>query len=186
MKTQIIYEATPNPQSIKFIAMSTIASETAYFDDPQKCARSPLAQKLFGFPWMSGVLIGPNFVTITKQDWVDWETLAEPLSRLIEEHLDQGEAVLHDLPEATSTQADIQEGDSEPVRLIKTVLEQEIRPAVAMDGGDILFHSYENQVLYLQLQGSCSGCPSSTMTLKMGIETRLKEVLPELKEVVSV
>lgn len=184
-KTQVIYEATPNPQSMKFIAMQTIAKESAQFDDPQKCHRSPLAQKLFGFPWMAGVFIGQNFVTITKQDWVEWQTLADPLARLIEEHLENGEEVLKELPKTTGS-AETTAVEGSPIQIIKTILEQEIKPAVAMDGGDIVFHSYENHVLYLEMHGACAGCPSSTMTLKMGIEARLKEAVPELAEVVSI
>jgi Fe-S cluster biogenesis protein NfuA len=180
---QVFYEATPNPQSMKFMITAPIAEEVVNMPDPASAYRSPLAQKLFGFPWMAGVLIGPNFVTVSKQDWVDWETLADPLCDLIKEHIESGEGVL--LESRPETSASVNDDDSPQVRLIKTVLDQEIRPAVAMDGGDIVFHKYEDQILYLHMQGSCAGCPSSTMTLKQGIEVRLKEVLPEIKEVVS-
>jgi Fe-S cluster biogenesis protein NfuA len=174
---------------MKFIVTSQIASETVNMPDAASSYRSPLAQKLFGFPWLAGVLVGPNFVTVSKQDWVDWETLADPLSEMIKEHIESGEPVIvnaADVPEGALSAGDFDENDSPAVRLIKTVLNQEIRPAVAMDGGDIVFDRYEDNILYLHMQGSCAGCPSSTMTLKQGIEGRMKEVLPEIIEVVSV
>lgn len=179
----VVYESTPNPQSMKFIVTDRqIANENARFQNADDAIRSPLARKLFGFPWAQEVFIGPNFVTVTKQDWVDWAVLAEPLSQLIEEHVKLGEAVL--LP-ATAAAAEATE-DSPVVQQIKQILNSEIRPAVAMDGGDITFHSYQDGRLYLELQGSCNGCPSSTMTLKEGIESRMKASIPELVEVVSI
>lgn len=180
-KIQVFYEATPNPQSMKFILGMQIADENLFIDELSKARRSPLAQKLYGFPWMSAVFIGNNFVTVTKQDWVDWSVIAEPLSDLIAEHFENGELALipPDSMEATSD-------DDETVQEIKRILNDEIRPAVAMDGGDIIFKNYENDILYVELQGACSGCPSSTVTLKDGIEVRLKERIPNLKEVVSI
>lgn len=184
---QVFYEATPNPQTMKFLLTQQIATETVNMPDVASAYRSPLAQKLFGFPWMAGVMVGPNFVTITKQDWVEWETLADPLSELIREHLENDEPVLIQGAEAAGEGgADgFDENDSDVVKTIKTVLNHEIRPAVAMDGGDIVFGKYEDNILYLHMQGACSGCPSSAMTLKQGIEVRMKEVVPEIKEVVA-
>lgn len=191
-KFEVFYESTPNPQSLKFNVTAAIAEETVFFDDPVKSGRSPLAQKLFGFPWCSAVLVGPTFVAVTKQDWVDWSVIADPLSDLIAEHLDRGEGVL--LPaeafraagEAEADPTDADPNDSVVVRKIKEILNREIRPAVAMDGGDILFSHFENNRLYLRLQGACNGCPSSSMTLKDGVEARLKQDIPELLEVVAV
>jgi len=179
---KVFYEATPNPNSMKFNLPEVIGQEQVFFDDPLQAQRSPLAQKIFGFPWASAVFIGPNFVTVSKQDWVEWEVLAEPLSQLIQEHLEAGEAVLLSAPSEDKT---VDENDSDIVKQIKNILDQEIRPAVAMDGGDIQFHKYENQIVYLHLYGACAGCPSSTITLKQGVETRLKQSIPEIKEVVS-
>lgn len=176
----VYYEATPNPQSMKFVVTSIIAHESMNFPSEAESARSPLARKLFGFPWAAGVFIGPNFVTVTKQDWVDWDVLAEPLSGLIKEHIERGEPVLLE-----SQKADDDPNDSEIVRHIKQILREEIRPAVAMDGGDIVFHKYEDGRVYLHMQGACAGCPSSAMTLKDGIETRLKAAIPDIIEVVS-
>ncbi len=183
---EVFYEATPNPQSMKFIVTAQIADEIVNMPDAASSYRSPLAQKLFGFPWLAGVMIGPNFVTISKQDWVDWSTLADPLSEMIKEHLESGEPVLVSAVEGEVNPEDFDENDTPAVRMIKTVLNNEIRPAVAMDGGDIVFSKYEDHILYLHMQGSCAGCPSSTMTLKQGIEVRMKEVLPEIIEVVAV
>lgn len=188
MAQQVFYEATPNPQAMKFILTKNVAEETVYFDDPQKALRSPLATKLFGFPWASAVMIGPNFVTITKQEWVEWSVLADPLASLIEEHIERGEPVLLPKADVSALGADgnsVSGDDSPVVQKIKHVINTEIRPAVAMDGGDIVFHKYENNVVYLYMQGACSGCPSSTMTLKQGIEARLKEAVPEVVEVVA-
>ena len=144
---------------------------------------APLARKLFGFPWTESVFIGRDFVAVTKQDWVDWETLAEPLAGLIQEHLERGEMVMQ--PRAETASVPGAAGDSDDVQTIKTILDQEIRPAVALDGGDIVFHKFEDGVVYLFMQGACAGCPSSTMTLKQGIETRLKNAVPSIREVVS-
>jgi Fe-S cluster biogenesis protein NfuA len=178
--SQVFYEATPNPQAMKFVVTTQIASETAFFDDAQKALRSPLATKLFGFPWAAAVMIGPNFVTITKQEWVEWSVLADPLASLIEEHLERKEGVLLDEKDLGKSN-----DDTAVVHQIKQILNTQIRPAVAMDGGDIAFNRFENGVVYIHMQGACAGCPSSTMTLKQGIEARLKEAIPEIKEVVA-
>ncbi len=173
-------EMTPNPQTFRFVTNRVLTETPADFKTAQETTTSPLAKKLFGFPWTAGVFIGRDFVTVTKQDWVEWETLAEPLCGLIQEHLESGATVLHDTKAAVASS-----NDSDDVRVIKQVLDQEIRPAVAQDGGDIVFHKFEDGVVYLFMQGSCAGCPSSTMTLKQGIETRLKEAVPNVREVVS-
>ncbi len=177
----VTYEATPNPSSMKFITGKIIADESIYFEDPQKTTRSPLAKKLFGFAWVQAVMVGPNFVTVTKQNWVEWPQLADPLSDLIAEHLERDEAVLLPAESLAPTS-----NDTPVVSLIKQILDEEIRPAVAMDGGDIVFDRYEDNRLYLHMVGACSGCPSSTITLKEGIETRLKQAIPEIIEVISI
>lgn len=175
-------EMTPNPQTMRFVTNQVLTEQPAEFKSHQETFKSPLARKLFGFPWTAGVFIGRDFVAVTKQDWVDWETLAEPLAGLIQEHLERGELVMQQVdPVSSSASAD----DSDEVREIKRILDEEIRPAVAMDGGDIVFHKFEDGIVYLFMQGACAGCPSSTMTLKMGIEARLKELVPSVREVVS-
>ena len=167
---------------MKFIISDrTISDESIEFDNPDSTDRSPLATKLFGFPWVSRVLIGPNFVSVQKQDWVDWDVLVEPLSGLIQEHIDDGYAVLVDR-QANEESKNLEDAETQTIR---RVLEQEVRPAVQTDGGDISFAKYENNVVYIHMKGACSGCPSSSYTLKMGIEARLKEVVPSIREVVA-
>ncbi len=186
--TQVHYEATPNPQTMKFNMGCQISQENLQFDDPMASQHSPLAQKIFGFPWVSGVFIGQDFVTITKQDWVDWETIADPLAHLLGEHLNQGLPIvvqMEDMVSKSST-TEINEGDSPVVKRIKEILNSEIRPVVAMDGGDIQFHKYEDNILYLQMRGACSGCPSAMVTLKDGVEVRMCKLIPEIKSVVAV
>ena len=182
-QVDVFYEATPNPESMKFVITETIASASKNYANAGETDDCPLASKLFGFPWTSEVFVGPNFVTVTKQDWVDWETLAAPLSDLIKEHIATGQPVMVDKVAATEED---DSNDPEIVKQIKQVLNREIRPAVAMDGGDIVFHKYEDNVLHLFMQGACSGCPSSMITLKQGIEVRMQELFPEIKEVVAV
>jgi Fe-S cluster biogenesis protein NfuA len=185
--TRIYSELTPNPQTMKFVFDRVIATGSADFKTGQTTATSPLAKKLFGFPWTDGVYIGSDFVTVTKQDWVDWETLAEPLTDLMAEHIDRGEAVLVDAPDSVKAQSGnvITDADSEIVKAIKTVINNEIRPAVAQDGGDVTFQKYEERIVHLHMQGSCAGCPSSTYTLKEGIATRLRAAVPEIIDVVA-
>ena len=183
MKYSITFEPTPNPQSLKFVVNQPISKEIFEVNNPEKAKRSPLAAKILGFPWAKSVFLGENFLTVTKEEWVDWDILSDPLLDLIKEHLEKGEKVL--LPEVKAS-APSDKTSSDTVRLIKEIIETEIQPAVAMDGGYIDFVSYENKKVYLNLQGACSGCPSSSYTLKEGIETRLKQSIPEIEEVVSV
>jgi Fe-S cluster biogenesis protein NfuA len=180
----ISIESTPNPATLKFNLSTKIIETPHDFPSAQEAHNSPLASKLFGFPWTNGVFIGPNFVTVTKQDWVDWEILAEPLASLIREHLERGEPVYVE-PQFTASNDD-DANDSDIVKQIKSILNAEIRPVVAMDGGDITFANYSEGTLAIHMKGACAGCPSSTATLKEGIEARFKELLPEIKEVISV
>jgi len=176
----IRFEATPNPATLKFLFPLQVTEEGFDIPTAQDSERSPLASKIFGFPWTSSIYIGPDFMTVTKQDWVDWSVLAEPLSGLIKDHFEKGEPVVLDLSESTN---DDSANDSPIVKEIKRIIQKEIRPVVALDGGDIVFNRYENHIVYLHMQGSCAGCPSSQATLKDGIEVRMKELLPEIQEV---
>ena len=182
---QIVVESTPNPATLKFQISKTINESTEDFATAAEAFRSPLASKLFGFPWTDRVFIGTDFVTVTKQEWVEWDILAEPLTGLIKEHLESGEPVISAISTAISAHG-YSENDTPIIRQIKQILNAEIRPAVAMDGGDIEFVDYKDQVLSLQMKGSCVGCPSSTATLKQGIEVRMRELVPEIKEVIAV
>lgn len=182
LKFTVMFEPTPNPATMKFLLGQQVA--TTGFDCPtaEEAERSPLASKIFGFPWTSSVYIGSDFITVTKQDWVDWDLLAQPLSNLIQEHLNNNEPLVVEFTQA----AEDESNDSPIVRNIKSALNREIRPVVALDGGDVMFYKYENKVLYIRMKGACSGCPSSSITLKEGIEVQMKELFPEITEVVSV
>lgn len=181
MEIQVTAEETPNPHTFKFIINQQIADNNVQFSEASEAASSPLATKLFGFPWTDSVYIGENFVSLTKQDWVEWDILKEPLCGLIKEHIEKKEPVLLNY----SAEETSDENDSEQVKIIKKVINEEIRPQVALDGGDIVFHKYDNNVVYIYMQGACNGCPSSSITLKQGIEVRLKNALPEISEVVA-
>ena len=189
-KIKVYVEPTPNPQSMKFTVSQDIAAENWETKDITKAGRSPLAQKILGFPWASKVFIGSNFITINKEDWVEWEVLTEPLSQMIHEHIASKQVVLHpdvaeEAQKETSSLSDTSNQDSEIVQKIKQILETEIQPAVAMDGGFISFAGYENGTVFLKMQGACSGCPSSSVTLKQGIETHLKNQISEVQQVVA-
>jgi NFU1 iron-sulfur cluster scaffold homolog, mitochondrial len=181
---QVTPESTPNPATMKFNLSQIIVDEPQDFPTALEAERSPLASKIFGFPWTSGVFLGPSFVSVTKQDWVDWEVLAEPLAGLIREHLESGAPILLEL--VAEIAEDESPEDSEIIKQIKRILKNEIRPIVAMDGGDVVFSSYDDGILALQMKGSCAGCPSKSATLKDGIEVRFRQALPEIKEVIAV
>jgi Fe-S cluster biogenesis protein NfuA len=186
MSTSPVYinlEFTPNPNTLKYSVNRTLVDKGARnFVRPQDAAQdSPLASKLFDVPGICGVMIGRDFVTVTKTEEGDWDVVHRSTSSILEAHLSQ------DLPVVTGEGSAAHKGGSSDVEnKIREILDNEIRPAVAMDGGDITFEKFEDGVVYLYLQGSCAGCPSSTATLKMGIEKRLQESIPEIREVVSI
>jgi NFU1 iron-sulfur cluster scaffold homolog, mitochondrial len=178
------FEATPNPGTMKFVFSESMGfPDSREFKSSRETDLSPLAAKIFGFPWTSSVFVTPQFVTVTKQDWVDWDILAEPLSDLIREHIVSGEPVLL---EATEVEIEEDPNDSELVRNIKRTIASEIKPIVALDGGDVGFVRFEGSKLFIAMKGSCSGCPSASQTLKEGIEVRMKELYPEISEVLAV
>lgn len=180
----ISLQFTPNPNTLKFVVNRTLLDKgAANFPDASKASHAPFAQKLFAIRGVEAVMMGTNFVTITKSPEGNWDTLAEEVPKSMETYLGSG-APLFDKEFTTDTPQTGSEAEIE--RKIREVLDNEIRPAVAMDGGDINFGKYEDGIVYLHLQGSCSSCPSSIATLKMGVEARLKEVVPEIKEVVQV
>jgi Fe-S cluster biogenesis protein NfuA len=177
-------EFTPNPNTLKYSVNRNLLEKGAISFTRREDAevRSPLAAKLFDIPGICGVMLGKDFVTVTKSEAGDWDVVHKTASTTLEKYLTDG------LPIVTGTEreSDHKGGTTDIEKKIREILDNEIRPAVAMDGGDITFEKFENGTVYLFLQGSCSGCPSSTMTLKMGIETRLREAIPEVQEVVSV
>ena len=186
---QVSLEFTPNPNTLKFVVSTALMPRGAcnFSKRSEAEGKSPLALSLFDVPGVAAVMIGSNFVTITKAPEGDWDIVAEKVPQAIQKHLEAALPVLspgYD-PNAPATLSSESAEDQEIEKKIRELLDTEIRPAVAMDGGDITFGKYENGVVYLSLQGSCSSCPSSTATLKMGVETRLKEVIPQVREVVQ-
>ena len=176
-------EQTPNPASLKFLpGVSVMGSGTASFPTADDAGKSPLAARLFEIDGVEGVFFGSDFVTVTKAEERDWFLLKPSILGAIMEHFASGRPLL-----AEAAAEDEEDGadadDDEVVVQIKELLDTRVRPAVAMDGGDITFQGYDNGVVYLRLQGSCSGCPSSTMTLKAGIENMLRHYIPEVVEV---
>jgi Fe-S cluster biogenesis protein NfuA len=177
-------EQTPNPATLKFLpGRAVMESGTANFTSPEAAKRSPLAQRLFEIEAVTGVFLGSDFVTVTKDEPADWYKLKPEILGAIMEHFTAGKPVI--LAEAGEMPAATGE-DDEIVTQIKELLETRVRPAVAMDGGDILFHDFQDGVVYLHMQGSCSGCPSSTATLKAGIENMLRHYIPEVQAVQAV
>jgi Fe-S cluster biogenesis protein NfuA len=177
-------ETTPNPATLKFLPGCDVmkTGQTANFTDPGAAARSPLATRLFQLDGVAGVFLGADFVTVTKSGDKDWNVMKPQVLGAIMEHFTTGKPVLAEEP-ATAAEAK----DSDPiVAQIKELLDTRVRPAVAMDGGDIIFRRFENGVVYLHMQGSCSGCPSSTATLKHGIENMLRHYVPQVTEVQAV
>jgi Fe-S cluster biogenesis protein NfuA len=178
-------EETPNPATLKFLPGRVVMDRgTADFDAADKAARSPLAESLFRIDGVARIFLGSDFITVTKTDEKDWPVLKPQILGLIMEHFSSNRPVILSddsaPPQSTDGAAD---EDDEIVAQIKELLETRVRPAVAQDGGDIIFHAFEDGIVYLHMQGSCSGCPSSTATLKMGIENMLRHYVPEVVEV---
>ena len=176
-------EETPNPATLKFLPGQTVlGTGTANFSEGDNTESSPLANKLFSVDGVIGGFLGSDFITITKKEDFLWEHIKPAQLGTIMDFLQSGEEILNE--ESGESSHDIHEGpDSETVKKIIDLLDTRVRPAVAQDGGDITFQSFEEGVVYLHMQGACAGCPSSTMTLKMGIENLLKHYIPEVNEV---
>ena len=175
-------ELTPNPSSLKFLPGQAVMEKgTADFRNVEEAKRSPLALNLFKIDGVEGVFFGSDFISITKNDNHEWQTLKPSISETIIEYYKSGAAIM--LQEKEDNIDTSNTGDSEAVVKIKEIIDTKVRPAVAKDGGDIIFQSFDNGIVYLQMQGSCSGCPSSTATLKAGIENMLKHYIPEVREV---
>jgi len=178
-------EATPNPATLKFIpGRAVLDSGTMEFTSREAAARSPLAERLFSIPGVTGVFYGSDFVTVTKDD-SDWQHLKPAILGVIMEYYMSGAPLLADGDKPEEAHADefFDEADTETVDTIKDLLETRIRPAVAGDGGDITFRGFKDGIVYLDMKGSCAGCPSSTATLKHGIQNLLKHFIPDVVEV---
>lgn len=175
-------EETPNPATLKFLpGRAVMETGTADFATAEGAARSPLAERLFRVEGVDRVFLGQDFVTVSKTDAKDWAVLKPALLGVIMEHFVSGQPIM--AANAPAPVAEPAGEEDEIVTQIKELLDTRVRPAVAQDGGDIIFHSFEEGVVYLHMQGSCSGCPSSTATLKMGIENMLRHYVPEVLEV---
>ncbi len=176
-------EATPNPATLKFLpGTQVLGSGTANFTDAASATGSPLAASLFGVEGVSGVFLGGDFVTVTKRDDKSWETLKPQVLGMIMLHFQSGKPVMNEVEAPTESDGE----ESEITTRIRELLDTRVRPAVAQDGGDIIFHGFEDGIVYLRMQGSCAGCPSSTATLKHGVENMLKYYIPEVVEVRAV
>ncbi len=181
-KTIHIYlESNPNPNSLKFVVNEMMVPEGMSFDfpSPAEAEDAPLAQELFMYPFVERVFYMSNFVTVTKKEDVEWIEIQDTLKNHIRTFLESGKLILDKKEEVVP-----QQEETETIKKIKTILDEYIRPAVEQDGGAITFHSYTNKRVTVTLQGSCSGCPSSTITLKAGIENLFKKMMPdEVEEV---
>jgi len=181
-------EVTPNPTTLKFLPGRTVLGKgTMEFTDPNTAGRSMLAVKLFAVHGVTGVFYGSDFITVTKDD-SDWQHLKPAILGVIMEHYMSGAPLLADGEGngETNTDTDVEffdEADAETVTLIKDLIETRVRPGVADDGGDITFRGFKDGVVYVNMKGSCSGCPSSTVTLRNGIQNLLKHFVPEVVEV---
>lgn len=180
-------ESTPNPATLKFLPGREVLAEGAMdFPNADTAAASPLAQRLFAVEGVSGIFLGPDFITVTK-DVGEWQHLKPMLLGAIMEHFTSGAPVLAEVGAGTaSAHADYVGEDEEIVAQIKDILDTRVRPAVAQDGGDIVFHGFKEGTVFLHMRGACAGCPSSTMTLKNGIENLLRHYIPEVELVEAV
>ena len=180
-------EDTPNPSTLKFTpGVPVMVAGTAAFSKNDDCTNSPLAKILFENKFVQGVFFGSDFITITKSESIEWDILKPQLLAIIMDHFVAGGEVVIGKGNIDSNKEGSSKEDIPIVTQIKELLEERVRPAVAQDGGDIIFHDYEDGIVYLEMHGACSGCPSSSVTLKNGIEGMLKHYIPEIVRVEQV
>jgi Fe-S cluster biogenesis protein NfuA len=177
-------EATPNPATLKFLpGRAVLGQGTLDMPDPEHAAQSPLAERLFEIPGVSGVFLGRDFITVTKSDG-EWQHLKPAILGAIMEHFLSGAPMVRaDVDRPAAAEEFFESADAETVATIKELIETRVRPAVAGDGGDITFRGYKDGVVYLAMKGACSGCPSSTATLRHGIQNLLRHFIPDVTEV---
>ena len=177
-------EATPNPATLKFLpGRAVLENVTLDLRSSEEAAQSPLAERLFAIPGVSGVFFGSDFITITKNTG-EWQRLKPMILGTIMEHLMSGAPLLtHESAEETAADEFFDTADAETVATIKELIETRVRPAVANDGGDITFRGFRDGVVFLHMKGACSGCPSSTATLRHGIQNLLRHFVPDVVEV---
>ena len=175
-------ESTPNPATLKFLPGEEVLEVgTADFPSADTAGKSPLATRIFAVGGVAGVFMGLDFITVTKTDAVEWQHIKPAILGAIMEHYQSGALVIEGEQAQAHTEHEGPDGDV--VKQIKELLDTRVRPAVAQDGGDITFHGFDRGVVYLNMKGACAGCPSSTLTLKMGIENLLRHYIPEVIEV---
>ncbi|NCO87235.1 MAG: NifU family protein [Rhodobacterales bacterium] len=176
-------ESTPNPATLKFLpGQSVLDVGTADFPSAEAAQTSPLATRIFAAGGVTGVFLGLDFITVTKAEGVEWDHVKPAILGAIMEHYQSGKPAIEGAQAASGHAAHSGE-DAAIVNQIKELLDTRVRPAVAQDGGDITFHGFDRGIVYLHMQGACAGCPSSTLTLKMGIENLLRHYIPEVIEV---
>ena len=185
----IYTEMTPNPETMKFVANKLLyPGKSIDFPDEASAKPSPLAVELFSFPFIRGVFIMANFITLTKTPDTDWMDVIPSIKAFLKEYLEDNRPIINEeeiVVTKTAATNEVSADDSDVVKRIKELLENYVKPAVEMDGGAIQFKDYHEGTVKLMLQGSCSGCPSSMITLKAGIEGMMKRMIPEVKEVVA-
>lgn len=183
----IYTEMTPNPETMKFVANKLLyPGKSIDFPDESEAGPSPLAKELFAFPFVKSVFIASNFVTLTKTPGTNWDDVIPSIREFLKNYLEEGKAVINEDQVVVKKDTYVPAGgDGDVVDRIKELLENYVKPAVEMDGGAISFKGYDSGTVTLMLQGSCSGCPSSMITLKSGIEGMMKRMIPEVKEVVA-
>ncbi len=180
-------ESTPNPATLKFLPGQTVLEMgTADFPSEEAAQSSPLARRVFATGGVTGVFLGSDFVTVTKAENVEWDHIKPAVLGAVMEHFQSGAPAIDDGSQSAAASGGHAEHSGEDgaiVEQIKELLDTRVRPAVAQDGGDITFHGFDRGIVYLHMQGACAGCPSSTLTLKMGIENLLRHYIPEVVEV---
>lgn len=184
----IYTEMTPNPETMKFVANKLLyPGKSIDFPEEKDATPSPLAQALFAFPFVKGVFIASNFVTLTKTADTEWVEVIPNIRQFLKSYLEEGKMVIDEtlIPQKEASEATFSDADTDVVTRIKEMLENYVKPAVEMDGGAITFIGFDDGIVKLALQGSCSGCPSSMITLKSGIEGMMKRMIPEVKEVIA-
>ncbi len=179
-------EHTPNPATMKFLpGVPVMERGTANYTAADEAASSPLATGLFGVDGITGIFLGSDFITVTKSDDKDWDVMKPQILGAIMDHFQSGKAVIESEDAGASEPAE--KGDGGAIgEQIKELIDTRVRPAVAQDGGDIVYKGFEDGIVYLHMQGACAGCPSSTATLKNGIENMLRHYIPEVTEVRSI
>ncbi len=173
----IYLESNPNPNSLKFVVNEMLVPEGLSFDFPdvESTGISPLAKELFGFAYVDRVFFASNFITVTKKEGLEWIEIQHELKEFIKNYLQEGRFVI----EVEGPEPAVEEEETESIKKIKAILDEYIRPAVEQDGGAITYHSFQDGIVRVKLQGSCSGCPSSTITLKAGIENLFVRMMPD-------